>query len=195
MRKILLCVILIFICLTIIELHHTWGLFETNNTIVVQNDIAKWQIKVNDSSINSPVNFVVDNYLVNTDANVKQGLLAPGTTAYFDIEIDPNDTSVSIRYDIYFDMAEVGNTSVQISNVEEINNNNITLTDELTYTGVIPISDSDTHTVRVYIEWVNDENNNEIDSSFGLDDESEINIPVNIRFSQYLNDIIVEYQS
>lgn len=193
MRKILLIVVLLFLCITILEISSTFGLFETNNSITVNNDIAKWQVKVNNSNINDSVHFVVDNYVVSTDPNVKEGLLAPGNGAYFDIEIDPNNTSVSVRYDISLDLSSLNNDSIQIVNIEELNDNNIIMTDESTYTGLIPISNSSIHQIRVYIEWVNNESNNQIDSTFGLDDNIHVNIPVTINFSQYLGEEIVEY--
>jgi len=193
MRKMLFFVVLLFLCLTILEIGSTFGLFETNNSITVSNDIAKWQVKVNDSNINDSVHFVVDNYVVSSDSNVKEGLIAPGVSAYFDIDIDPNDTSVSIRYDISLDFASLNNDSIQIVSVEELNDNNIVMTDESTYTGLIPITDSSIHHIRVYIEWVNNEANNQIDSTFGLDDNVDVNIPVSINFSQYLGEEIVEY--
>lgn len=193
MRKILLIVVLLFLCITILEISSTFGLFETNNSITVNNDIAKWQVKVNNSNINDSVHFVVDNYVVSTDSNVKEGLLAPGNGAYFDIEIDPNNTSVSVRYDISLDLSSLNNDSIQIVNIEELNDNNIIMTDESTYTGLIPISNSSIHQIRVYIEWVNNESNNQIDSTFGLDDNIHVNIPVTINFSQYLGEEIVEY--
>jgi len=193
MRKMLFFVVLLFLCLTILEIGSTFGLFETNNSITVSNDIAKWQVKVNDSNINDSVHFAVDNYVVSSDSNVKEGLIAPGVSAYFDIDIDPNDTSVSIRYDISLDFASLNNDSIQIVSVEELNDNNIVMTDESTYTGLIPITDSSIHHIRVYIEWVNNEANNQIDSTFGLDDNVDVNIPVSINFSQYLGEEIVEY--
>lgn len=193
MRKLLFFVVLLLLCITILEINNSFGLFETNNTITVDSNIAKWQVKVNNSNITDPVSFVVDNYVVENDSMVKAGLIAPGMTAYFDIEIDPNDTDVSIRYDITLDMDELENDRIQITNVEEIDNHTIVLTDESTYTGIIPITDSETHTIRIYVEWVNDENNNEIDSLYGLDEDSEVGIPIVINFSQYLNETITQY--
>lgn len=186
-------VVLLLLCITILEISSTYGLFETNNSITVSNDIAKWQVKVNNSNINDSVHFVVDNYAVSTDSNVKEGLIAPGVGAYFDIDIDPNNTSVSVRYDISLDLSLLNNDSILITNIEELNNNNIIMTDEATYTGVIPISNSSIHHIRVYIEWVNNEENNQVDSLYGLDDDTSVTIPVIINFSQYLGETIVEY--
>ena len=193
MRKILFFVVLVFLCITILEINNSYGLFETNNTITVDSNIAKWQVKVNNSNITDPVSFIVDNYVVESDSMVKEGLIAPGMTAYFDIEIDPNDTDVSVRYDLTLNTEELENDRIQITNVEEINHHTIVLTDVSTYTGIIPITDSEVHTIRVYVEWINDESNNEIDSLYGLDADSEVEIPITINFSQYLNETISQY--
>lgn len=191
MRKILFFVVLLFLSLTIMEISSTFGLFETNNVITVDNNIAKWQVKVNNSNINDDVHFVVNNYNVSVDSNVKEGLLAPGVGGYFDIDIDPNDTSVSVRYDINFDLSGLNNDSIQIVNIEELGNNSITLTDELTYSGVIPISNSTVHHIRVYLNWINNEENNQLDSLYGVDNTINVNIAVNIKFTQYLGEEII----
>ena len=189
MRKILLLVVLLFLSLTIMEISSTFGLFETNNVITVDNNIAKWQIKVNNSLIKDPVHFTVNNYNIDSDSNVKEGLIAPGVGAYFDIDIDPNNTSVSIRYDITFDLTGLENDKIKIVNIEELGGNTLVNNND-TYTGIIPINNSSIHHIRVYIEWENDEENNEIDSKFGVTGEKEINIATNIKFSQYLGETI-----
>ncbi len=189
MRKILLLVVLLFLSLTIMEISSTFGLFETNNVITVDNNIAKWQIKVNNSLAKDPVHFTVNNYNINSDSNVKEGLIAPGVGAFFDIDIDPNNTSVSIRYDITFDLTGLENDKIKIVNIEELGGNTL-VNNNGTYTGIIPINNSSVHHIRVYIEWENDEENNEIDSMFGVTGEKEINIATNIKFSQYLGETI-----
>lgn len=189
MRKILLLVVLLFLSLTIMEISNTFGLFETNNVITVDNNIAKWQIKVNNSLIKDPVHFTVNNYNIDSDSNVKEGLIAPGVGAYFDIDIDPNNTSVSIRYDITFDLTGLENDKIKIVNIEELGGNTLVNNNDI-YTGIIPINNSSIHHIRVYIEWENDEENNEIDSKFGVTGEKEINIATNIKFSQYLGETI-----
>ena len=189
MRKILLLVVLLFLSLTIMEISNTFGLFETNNVITVDNNIAKWQIKVNNSLIKDSVHFTVNNYNIDSDSNVKEGLIAPGVGAYFDIDIDPNNTSVSIRYDITFDLTGLENDKIKIVNIEELGGNTLVNNND-TYAGIIPINNSSIHHIRVYIEWENDEENNEIDSKFGVTGEKEINIATNIKFSQYLGETI-----
>ena len=42
------------------------------------------------------------------------------------------------------------------------------------------------HNIRVYIKWINNEDNNEIDSNIGLEKGYSINIPVNIVIKQFL---------
>ncbi len=189
MRKLLLFVILLFISLMVLEISDTFGLFETNNVITVDNNIAKWQINVNNSSINDSVHFVVNNYNISSDANVKEGRIAPGVSAYFDIDINPNDTSVSIRYDINFDLSGLENEKIKIVNVEELNSNPLIVNDD-TYVGIIPISDSSIHHIRVYIDWENSDDNNEVDSLFGTYGEKNVEIVANIKFSQYLGEEI-----
>lgn len=172
----------------------TYGLFETNNVMVVNSEIGKWNIYVNDTAATEEL-FIVDSITVTDNAKVKNGKIAPGTNGYFDIVIDPKDTDVSIRYDISFDFSEILD-SFSIKNIEEVGGVNLIQTDEFTYTNIITLEDINneiTNTIRVYVEWINNEENNEQDSEVGRDKESHINIPVNIMISQYLGEEIQEY--
>ena len=49
------------------------------------------------------------------------------------------------------------------------------------------IDDGETNTIRVYIEWVNDEDNNEKDSELGTVLNNQISIPVSVDVTQYID--------
>ena len=114
---------------------------------------------------------------------------------YFDILIDPRNTSVSVRYDITFDFSSF-NGNFSISNIEEITSGNLVRTGENTYTKVIPISDIKngvTNTIRVYVKWNNSEENNDVDSAIGMIKNNYFSIPVEVIVSQYLGEVIEKY--
>jgi len=73
----------------------------------IEQDIARWNIKINNVDITGtsgePVEFEIDNFEWDTDSHVKEGKVAPGMKGRFEIDIDPKDTDVSIQYSIKID--------------------------------------------------------------------------------------------
>lgn len=174
----------------------TYGLFESNRIDTAMSDIAKWKISVNELNIMENTSFVVDSIVLDSNTSVKEGKIAPGGSGYFDILIDGKDTDVSFRYDVTFDFSNLDISKLIIEKIEEVNYGMLIKTGENTYTNVITLSDIKkgiTNLIRVYVKWENAETANEEDSVIGLDSEYSLNIPVNITFTQYLGEDIIEY--
>lgn len=193
--KIILGIFGIFILTVIMyEFNASYGLFESNNNMIVNSEIGKWNVYVGGSEATSGT-FNVDSINIIDSSNVKEGKLAPSTMGYFDVVIDPRNTSVSVRYDITFDFSSItGNFSVTA--IEEVNSGNLIRTGENTYTKVISLADiknGTTNTVRVHVKWNNIEENNDVDSVIGSTKNNYINIPVTVIVSQYLGEVIEEY--
>ena len=138
--KIILGIFGIFILTVIMyEFNASYGLFESNNNMIVNSEIGKWNVYVGGSEATSGT-FNVDSINIIDSSNVKEGKLAPSTMGYFDVVIDPRNTSVSVRYDITFDFSSItGNFSVTA--IEEVNSGNLIRTGENTYTKVISLAD------------------------------------------------------
>ncbi len=176
----------------------SYALFESQRTNTSELTIAKWEIKVNDNMLSgSTSEFTINNFTWSTSEYVKEGKAAPGLNGYFDIEIDPNDADTSIRYDITFDFSVLDPDQFVITEIKEIDDKDIVRTAEYTYSNVITLDDIDdgeTNTIRVYIEWINDDNNNEKDSSLGTVLNNQIMIPVSVNVTQYVDgDTLTEY--
>ena len=173
----------------------TYGLFESEKDETVSSTLAKWVVKVNDYNVNEIQNLVIDKLNVLDNSSVKEGKLAPGTSGYCDIIIDPGDTDVSIKYELTFDFSQNTNASFRVKEIEELRNSNIIKTGETSYTGVLELTDIKNNlkdTIRIQLEWENDENNNEADSLMSST-KGNLNIPVTIKVSQYLGEAINEY--
>lgn len=193
--KIILGIFGIFILTVIMyEFNASYGLFESNNNMIVNSEIGKWNVYVGGSEATSGT-FNVDSINIIDSSNVKEGKLAPSTMGYFDVVIDPRNTSVSVRYDITFDFSSVtGNFSV--TEIVEITSGNLIKTGENTYSKFISLADiknGTTNTVRVHVKWNNIEENNDVDSVIGSTKNNYINIPVTVIVSQYLGEVIEEY--
>lgn len=192
-KKILYIIFSFFLLLTLYEIKKTYGLFESNNKMSVQQSTAKWNILINGTNIKSEEKFVVNSVNVEDNENVLNGKIAPGVKGYFDVEIDKTNTSTSIVYSITFDFTKISD-SITIENIEETTSGNLIRTGENTYSKVMKINDDPINNIRVYIKWENKEENNDIDSLVGLTKDNYINIPVSISAMQYLGEEIIEYQ-
>lgn len=187
------CAIMIFV--TIYEITNTYGLFESNINMDVDSKLATWNILINDTNIGKSETFTIDNFISEEDRTVASGKIAPGTSGYFNINIDPSTTQVSIRYDLTFDFSKLDNLFT-ITKVEEKNGYNLIKTGPNTYSNVITlneIKENKTNNIRVHIKWNNNEENNDKDTEIGLTENNTLNIPVSITVLQYSGEKIEPY--
>ena len=169
----------------------SYALFESQKTYTNNLEIAKWDIKVNDDLLSgSTATFTVDSFTWSTSQYVMEGKAAPGLNGYFDIEIDPNDADTSIRYDVTFDFSNLDSDQFSITQIKEVDDKTIVRTGQYTYSNVISlddIEDGETNTIRVYVEWISDEDNNIKDSELGTVLNTQIMIPVSVDITQYIS--------
>lgn len=187
------CAIMIFV--TIYEITNTYGLFESNINMDVDSKLATWNILINDTNIGKSETFTIDNFISEEDSTVASGKIAPGTSGYFNININPSNTQVSIRYDLTFDFSKLDNLFT-ITKVEEKNGYNLIKTGPNTYSNVITlneIKENKTNNIRVHIKWNNNEENNDKDTEIGLTENNTLNIPVSITVLQYSGEKIEPY--
>lgn len=193
-KKILYLLFISFILITTYEVLDAYGLLETKNNLVVEQNLAQWNIFINGSDIVSQ-DFVINSINVENNDNVLNGKIAPGVSGYFDIEIMPQ-ASTSVLYSVSFDFSQISDSFV-VDKIEETSGSNLIRTDENTYSKVITldeIKENKSSIVRVYLKWENKEENNDIDSKIGLTENNYINIPISVSAMQYLGEDIVEYQ-
>lgn len=194
-KKSLYLICFIFLLVTIFTIVDSYGLFESNNTLSIDNNIARWNVLINGSDIKYNDTFVVDKVNLIDNENVQSGKIAPGSLGYFDIVIDPSDTDTAIRYDVTFDFSSLNN-KVVVSSIEEVYSGNLIRTDLNTYSKVITLDDiknNVVNTVRIYIKWDNNEEDNDTDSEIGSIINNHISIPVTVSASQYLGEDIPLY--
>lgn len=192
MRRWLIILFVVLLSITAYELSVSFALFESEKDFIVNSDIGKWEISVNDSMINETNTFSISNVKVNSDSNVREDYFAPGTNGYFDIVIDPNDTDVSIYFEIVCRTDYITNGQISLTRIQNVGKADLLNIAEYTYAGVIPLADiknGDITTIRFYITWANNDNNNEVDSLYG-NSSANFQIPMEITFRQYLGETI-----
>lgn len=173
---------------------NTYALFETNLVSTYNIETGKWEITINETLIEpTTTSFVLDQVTILENSYViNQNKIAPGTEGYFDIEINPNDTDVSIQYEISFDFSKIP-TGIQILGVTETNGDTLVETTENTFSNIITlneIKEGKKNNIRVNIRWVNNEDNNDSDSALGTVYNNSLLIPVDIMITQYLGESI-----
>lgn len=197
-KKIFILLTIIMLCFTIYKIVSTYALFETQLQKNVKTDVGKWNIKVNAEDITNTTthSFTMNTFKISQSPYTKENKIAPGMDGTFEIDIEPQDTQVSIRYDIAIDSTELTNQSIKLNSVMEKNNNNeIIKTAENTYTGVIPlekINKDYLDAIEISFSWENVEENNEEDTKIGTVYASNLSIPITVTFSQYLGETIEE---
>ena len=191
----LLVVILFF--LTFIIFNNTLALFETDAEGVVNNDVGKWVIKVNNETITSTENEAINinSFVYTSNPRVESGYIAPGGTAYFDLTVDATDCDVAVLYTIDLNLDEADYDD-NISFRLEDSAHTVTRTGEYEYSGIISlasINNSETRTVRIYVTWNDVAAYNESDTELGKVEDSLLTIPIKFHAKQYLGETLVEY--
>ena len=187
MKKYLILVIIIFFGLIINE---TYAIFYSNISKNTKLPIAKWNITLNDENITNTYTNIIDIKNIiweNEYANEKK--VAPGSKGSFDIEIDSNDTEVSFLFEIsYIDHTIDENKILTVTNIRYDGSDLIKISDNK-YICIFPIN-SNYKTISVDLEWINNENNNEIDSSIGFNGEMQT-VEFIFKASQYYGQDII----
>lgn len=198
-KKVFTILTIIMLCFTIYKIVSTYALLESKIQKNIKADIGKWSIKINSEDIatNATKEFVMDRFQISQSPYTKENKIAPGMNGVFEIEINPQDTQVSIRYDITIDESKLTNKAIKLNEVIETNNNNtIVKTAENTYTGVILLKEIDSSysdIVQISFDWENIEENSMNDIEIGSVYDNNIKIPITVQFSQYLGENIQEF--
>lgn len=183
MKKTLIVISILFLCLTVFQISNSFGLFETSVDNTSELSIAKWHIYVNDNDITgSGKTFYVDD-ITYSGSGVSDGKFAPGVTGTFDLVIDPKDTEVAFTYQIRVDLSSY--SQINVDSIEGINGTELTKVDDV-YEGKFTLDDINNslkNYVRVTFSWDKDKDDSK-DTTIG-ESLDTLEIPVYVKFSQY----------
>lgn len=195
--KILALIIICIILLIVYKIIHIYAVFQSDVSGDARFANGVWHILVNETEISTAQekSFTIDQINLENSQNVKEGKLAPGTTGNFKIAIDPQNTNVSIRYDISLNSQGLTNKNIKIRNITKENSDEgLINTGDGIYTGIITLEEirnNKIDNIKVEIEWLNSEDNNNEDTELGSTYDSTFSIPITIKFTQYLGENIV----
>ena len=176
----------------------TLALFETDSEGVVNSDVGKWLIKVNNQAITETVNEAIEinSFQYSTDSHVETGYIAPGGTAYFDLVVDATECDVAVLYSVDLNLDEMDIAANISIDLQDLNGSSVVRTGKYVYSGIInlaSINNNETRTLRVTINWNDDEANNATDTKLGEVEDSKITIPIIFHARQYLGESLVPY--
>lgn len=196
LKKVLFLLIMCIAILLIYKIIDIYAVFHSEVGANIQFVNGVWNISVNGTQITNgtQAQFVIDQITTTENNHVKPGTLAPGLSGNFDIAINPEDTNVSVRYDVTLNQEELGNSNLKIKSILEIQNGyELIKTAENTYTGIMTLQEIQNeiiHRLRVEVEWVDDGLNNENDTELGKSDIHQLQIPISVHVIQYLGEEI-----
>lgn len=184
----------------VLSITGTYALFENNGEGVLNEPIAKWNIKLNEINISEGYteDLVINDVNYTQNVNVQDGYIAPGRIGYFDIVLDPTGTEVAVRYDITFDLSSLDYPDNIVFTMTNDAAGSVVQTGENTFSGVISLDDIDNGsnvTLHLNIDWQDDGSGtyDETDTQYGMNKEMEIALPITFSLSQYLGEELVEY--
>ena len=207
MKKLLTILVLIMLIITFFQIANMYALYKEQLQGDYTNLLGVWAIKVNGVDISSgeenlTFTMTEDNLQYMPSNSVKDGKIAPGRQACFEIIIDPTNTDGSILYTLKIKLSEITEAKmslVQVENYFQKDGSTDEVTNETVYTGteshtaVIPIgkiNEKYINHIKLYFEWSNLEENNESDSTLGATDSAKLSVPLEINLKQYTGETI-----
>ena len=150
--------------------------------------VARWLIKVNTEDIKGKTQ-LTNNITPVWDANsyVKDDLIAPGSTGYFEITIDATQVDVDFNYEIENLNDSTATLPDLIITSYQINGGTETATTGNKITGEIAKNTNST-VIKAYIKWNDDpatqSMDNQADTTFAQQADTTADISLRLKFTQ-----------
>ena len=200
------------LCLLLCFMSNTYSRYVADTTGNLKIAFAQWQILVNNDDItNNTTSSVVLNPIIEKNEYVENNKLAPSSTGYFDISIDPTNVDVAFNYEITLQVVNENIPDLIISKYAILNeeyDENTTITynniENNKIEGSLDLekiaSDSDEiiesnfkpFIIRVFFEWYEGESelmNDKEDTLIATStDDNQLEISAKIKFEQKLEE-------
>lgn len=146
------------ICLTFIA-SYTFSRYIDTTSESYQISVAKFKVKVNNVSVTEGKEF---DLILSPNSNTYNNKIAPHTNGYFEIEIDPTDSEVSLEYQFSFNLNNI-DANVQLTDFTINDGEPNKITDNVVKgelklpTTKHGFTESDKIKIKVNWEWTNNE--------------------------------------
>ena len=207
MKKTWILVGIIMFLFTSYQIATSYAKYTAEADATVEKQAGAWVIKINDDDIsnsNAQTTFDIDELVFPENEFVVDGKLAPASSGYFDVVIDPTGSSVAVRFDVTLDVSELNDydainftAAYRVINGQEVSQGMVR-TGSHTYSGVISLDDVENEvasTMRFYIGWEEegDDEGDEEDTHIGNIKDLSASLPVNVVVTQYSGETLEEY--
>ena len=209
-------ILLIFIPLSFLFcfMSNTYSRYVADATGNLKMSFAQWQILINNNDItNNTSSSIVLTPVIEENNNVKSNKIAPSSTGYFDINIDPSNVDVSFNYNITLKVLNENIPDLMITKYAILNKNFDEKNDTITYNDIenniisgsldlkdiniatssdeIKNTNFEPFTIRICFEWYEGENekmNNEADTLIAQNAQNnQLEIEAKIKFEQKID--------
>ena len=164
-RKIKLFIALIALFACIFQVKKTYSKYVESKNGDANFTVASWKILLNDEDITSGSEMSsIVNPIYDSNSNIADGVIAPTSTGYFDLELDATRTQVSFSYNIVIssslrtDVKDLVITGYKIGDGELIPVQN--RIDNLTNTIAYNAQDKVVN-LRIFFKWIEGESESE----------------------------------
>jgi len=156
-RKYILLLALFSAIISIFAVINTFAKYVTSAQQMTDIPIARWNIKVNDTSIkNGDTLTNVITPIFPGSEHIAEGIIAPTAEGYFDLILDCTDADVSFSYNITISpnanssVSDIVTTGYSIDNGDILQFNDVqnSITDNIYYSSGIT-----NRAIRIYIKW------------------------------------------
>lgn len=184
-KKAFLMMACIWFIITFSVIQTTYAKYVTNLNANANISISYWNILVNNQNIteNSDISAVMSVVLPGNEY-AKKDVLVPGSTGYFDLNIDSSEVTVPFTTTISTIINEASSlkTDFVVTGYSINGGELVELADANSFTYNIA-SDVDNTLIRVYTTWVDDGLESTDDTSLGILGGTAI-LDVNVKFEQ-----------
>ena len=194
-KEILNIILIMMIIVTIIVINKSYALFESNVDLLINMDVASWNITVNDTAVKSSSveTFVSRDIALDANSKVADGKVAPGSQGSFNINMDFKDTDVSVEGEININGQKMKEAGLTFSGfVMDDTDITCSLIEENKYRFMVPLSKiksgSESYKLQLGInfKWSNNEARNKEDTLIGISTTRlKMEVPITIKFTQY----------
>ncbi len=197
LKKFKVLIVIASLAITLSLMSNTYSRYVASSDGNVQIEFAKWQLLVNNTDItNSTSSTISFEPTIVPNDNVAENKIAPSSTGYFDIEIDPTNVDVSFKYNIDLVIDNTNIPDLMVTKYEVINGENI----ETKYLENGSIADTvyykkggfEAFTIRIHFEWIEGQDetmDDTADTNIGYTAAAEnttFTINANINFEQFI---------
>ena len=202
LKKFKVLIVIASLAVTLSLMSNTYSRYVASSDGNLQIEFAKWQLLVNNTDITNNASSTISfEPTILPNDNVAENKIAPSSTGYFDIEIDPTNVDVSFKYNIDLSIDNTNIPDLMITKYEIIPESHIegnaletkylengTISDTMYYKN----GGFEKMTIRIYFQWFEGENeamDDAADTNVGYTATTEnttFTINANINFEQFI---------